>query len=192
MKALAYDAVMTPLGWLGLTAARRKLVRGLSGHVLEVGTGTGLALPGYPDTVTAVTAIDVDDAALARAQQRRPDARILYANVEELPFPAASFDAVVSSLVFCSVEAPARALAEILRVLRPGGALRMLEHVRAPSPALATVQDLLTPAWMRVTGGCRLDRDTYDLVRRAGFEVERRVQRLQGVSEFIAARRPLN
>ncbi|WIG94282.1 methyltransferase domain-containing protein [Myxococcus sp. SDU36] len=70
MKALAYDAVMTPLGWLGLTAARRKLVRGLSGHVLEVGTGTGLALPGYPDTVTAVTAIDVDEAALARAQRR--------------------------------------------------------------------------------------------------------------------------
>ncbi|QDE80243.1 class I SAM-dependent methyltransferase [Myxococcus xanthus] len=190
MKALAYDAVMTPLGWLGLTAARRKLVRGLSGHVLEVGTGTGLALPGYPDTVTAVTAIDVDEAALARAQRRRPDARLLYASVESLPFPAASFDAVVSSLVFCSVEAPARALAEIFRVLRPGGALRMLEHVRAPSPALATVQDLLTPAWMRVSGGCRLDRDTFDLVRRAGFDVERRVQRLQGVSELIIARRP--
>src|SRR5699024_388262 len=112
-----YDAVMTPLGWLGLTAARRKLVCGLSGHVLEVGTGTGLALPGYPDTVTAVTAIDVDEAALARAQRRRPDARLLYANVEELPFPSASFDAVVSSLVFCSVEAPARALAEVFRVL---------------------------------------------------------------------------
>ncbi|QDE94559.1 MULTISPECIES: class I SAM-dependent methyltransferase [Myxococcus] len=190
MKALAYDAVMTPLGWLGLTAARRKLVRGLSGHVLEVGTGTGLALPGYPDTVTAVTAIDVDEAALARAQRRRPDARLLYASVESLPFPAASFDAVVSSLVFCSVEAPARALAEIFRVLRPGGALRMLEHVRAPSPALATVQDLLTPAWMRVSGGCRLNRDTFDLVRRAGFDVERRVQRLQGVSELIIARRP--
>lgn len=190
MKARAYDAVMTPLGWLGLTAARRKLVRGLSGHVLEVGTGTGLALPGYPDTVTAVTAIDVDEAALARAQRRRPDARLLHASVESLPFPAASFDAVVSSLVFCSVEAPARALAEIFRVLRPGGALRMLEHVRAPSPVLATVQDLLTPAWMRVSGGCRLDRETFDLVRRAGFDVERRVQRLQGVSELIIARRP--
>ncbi|QDE87633.1 methyltransferase type 11 [Myxococcus xanthus] len=190
MKALAYDAVMTPLGWLGLTAARRKLVHGLSGHVLEVGTGTGLALPGYPDTVTAVTAIDVDEAALARAQRRRPDARLLYASVESLPFPAASFDAVVSSLVFCSVEAPAQALAEIFRVLRPGGALRMLEHVRAPSPALATVQDLLTPAWMRVSGGCRLDRETFDLVRRAGFDIERRVQRLQGVSELIIARRP--
>ncbi|NOK04579.1 MULTISPECIES: class I SAM-dependent methyltransferase [Myxococcus] len=190
MKARAYDAVMTPLGWLGLTAARRKLVRGLSGHVLEVGTGTGLALPGYPDTVTAVTAIDVDEAALARAQRRRPDAQLLHASVESLPFPAASFDAVVSSLVFCSVEAPARALAEIFRVLRPGGALRMLEHVRAPSPVLATVQDLLTPAWMRVSGGCRLDRETFDLVRRAGFDVERRVQRLQGVSELIIARRP--
>ncbi len=190
MKALAYDAVMTPLGWLGLNAARRKLVRGLSGHVLEVGTGTGLALPGYPDAVTEVTAIDVDEAALARARRRRPDARLLCASVESLPFPAASFDAVVSSLVFCSVEAPARALAEIFRVLRPGGALRMLEHVRAPSPALATMQDLLTPAWKRVSGGCRLDRETFFLVERAGFDIERRVQRLQGISELIIARRP--
>ncbi len=190
MKAFAYDAVMTPLGWLGLGAARRKLVQGLSGEVLEVGTGTGLALPGYPDTVTSVTAIDVDDEALARARQRRPDARLLSASVESLPFPDASFDAVVSSLVFCSVEAPARALAEVFRVLRPGGALRMLEHVRAPGPALAAVQDLLTPAWMRMTGGCRLDRETFSLVEHAGFEVERRVQRLQGIGELIIARRP--
>jgi ubiquinone/menaquinone biosynthesis C-methylase UbiE len=190
MKALAYDAVMAPLGWLGLTAARRKLVRGLAGRVLEVGTGTGLALPGYPDTVTSLTAIDVDAEALKRARLRHPDAEVVQASVEDLPFPDASFDAVVSSLVFCSVEAPARALTEVFRVLRPGGELRMLEHVRAPSAGLATAQDLLTPAWKRLTGGCRLNRDTYFLVQQAGFDGVQRVQRLQGMSELIIARRP--
>jgi ubiquinone/menaquinone biosynthesis C-methylase UbiE len=190
MKALAYDAVMAPLGWLGLTAARRKLVRGLAGRVLEVGTGTGLALPGYPDTVTSLTAIDVDAEALERARLRHPDAEVVHASVEDLPFPDASFDAVVSSLVFCSVEAPAHALTEVFRVLRPGGELRMLEHVRAPSAGLATAQDLLTPAWKRLTGGCRLNRDTYFLVQQAGFDGVQRVQRLQGMSELIIARRP--
>lgn len=190
MKALTYDVVMAPLGWLGLTAARRKLVQGLSGRVLEVGTGTGLALPGYPDTVTSVTAIDVDAEALERARGRRPDAELVHASVENLPFADASFDAVVSSLVFCSVEAPGRALVEVFRVLRPGGELRMLEHVRAPSAGLATAQDLLTPAWQLMTGGCRLNRDTHFLVRQAGFDVVRRVQRLQGMSELIIARKP--
>ncbi len=190
MKALAYDAVMAPLGWLGLTAARRKLVRGLSGRVLEVGTGTGLALPGYPDSVTSVTAIDVDAQALERARRRRPGAQVLEANVQALPFADASFDAVVSCLVFCSVEAPGQALSEIHRVLRPGGELRMLEHVRAPGAALATTQDLLTPAWKLLTGGCRLNRETFLLVQQAGFDVERRVQRLRGVSELILARKP--
>ncbi|NMO17316.1 class I SAM-dependent methyltransferase [Pyxidicoccus fallax] len=190
MKALAYDAVMAPLGWLGLTEARRKLVRGLSGRVLEVGTGTGLALPGYPATVTSVTAIDVDAEALERARRRRPEAELLHASVEALPFPDMSFDGVVSSLVFCSVDAPARALAEVFRVLRPGGELRMLEHVRAPTAGLATTQDLLTPAWKRVTGGCRLNRETHLLVQQTGFEVVRRVQRLRGMSELIIARRP--
>lgn len=190
MHALVYDAVMAPLGWMGLNAARRRLVGGLSGRVLEVGTGTGLALPGYPDTVTSVTAIDVDAEALERARKRRPDAELVLASVEELPFGEASFDAVVSSLVFCSVDAPARGLAEVFRVLRPGGALRMLEHVRSPSPGLATAQDVLNPAWERVMGGCRLNRDTYRLVRQAGFDVDRRVQRFQGTLELIVAHRP--
>jgi ubiquinone/menaquinone biosynthesis C-methylase UbiE len=190
MKALTYDVLMSPLGWLGLTTARRKLVSGLSGRVLEVGTGTGLALPGYPDTVTSVTAIDIDAEALERARGRRPGVEVLQASVEELPFADASFDTVVASLVFCSVDTPGRGMAELFRVLRPGGELRMLEHVRAPSAGLATAQDLLTPAWRMLTGGCRLNRDTYQLVRQAGFDVVHRVQRLHGMGELIIARRP--
>jgi ubiquinone/menaquinone biosynthesis C-methylase UbiE len=190
MKALAYDMVMAPLGWMGLTAARRRLVEGLSGKVLEVGTGTGLALPSYPSSVHGVVAIDLDEASLARARRRRPGVTLLQADVQDLPFPDASFDAVVSSLVFCSVDAPGRALEEVFRVLRPGGELRMLEHVRAPSSALATTQDLLSPLWCKVTGGCRLNRETYEMVRTVGFDVVRRVRRLGGVGEEMVAVRP--
>jgi ubiquinone/menaquinone biosynthesis C-methylase UbiE len=190
LKALAYDVVMAPLGWMGLTAARRRLVEGLSGKVLEVGTGTGLALPGYPPAVQSVVAIDVDEAALARARRRRPGVTLLQADVQDLPFPDASFDAVVSSLVFCSVPAPDRGLQEVFRVLRPGGELRLLEHVRAPNAPLAVTQDLLTPLWCSVTGGCRLNRETHALVRTAGFQVVRRVVRLGGVGEEIVAVKP--
>ncbi|MFP2897088.1 class I SAM-dependent methyltransferase [Corallococcus sp. 4LFB] len=115
---------------------------------------------------------------------------MLQADVQALPFTDGSFDAVVSSLVFCCVDAPATALAEVMRVLRPGGELRLLEHVRAPHRAIATAQDLLTPAWRRLSGGCRLNRDTFRLVETAGFRILRREQRLGGVGEFIFARRP--
>lgn len=190
MKALAYDVLMAPLGWMGLTAARRRLVQGLAGKVLEVGTGTGLALPGYPPSVNSVVAIDVDEASLARARRRRPGVTLLQADVQALPFADASFDAVVSSLVFCSVDAPGRGLQEVFRVLRPGGELRMLEHVRAPQPALATAQDLLAHPFCVLSGGCRINRETYELVRSSGFQVARRVVRLGGIGEEIVAVRP--
>lgn len=187
MKALIYDAVMAPLGWMGLTAARKRLVAGVYGRVLEVGTGTGLALPGYPEDVDSITALDIDPESLMRARKRRPGVQIVLANVQQLPFRDRSFDFVVSSLVFCSVDEPALGLAEIHRVLKRGGQLRMLEHVRAPSPKLARLQDRLNPLWCRMTGGCRLDRDTFSLVRAAGFDVTRRVQHLDGVAEELTA-----
>jgi ubiquinone/menaquinone biosynthesis C-methylase UbiE len=187
VKALIYDALMAPLGWMGLTEARKRLVASVHGRVLEVGTGTGLALPGYPESVDSITAIDIDPDGLARARKRRPDIQLVMANVQELPFGDRSFDFVISSLVFCSVEDPARGLAEIHRVLDSGGELRMLEHVRAPSPRLARLQDRLTPTWCWMTGGCRLNRDTFSMVQAAGFEVTRRVQLLDGLAEEITA-----
>ena len=187
MKALIYDAVMAPLGWMGLTKARRRLVAQVYGRVLEVGTGTGLALPGYPEGVASITAIDIDAESLERARQRRPGVELVAANVQELPFPDQSFDFVIASLVFCSVDKPARGLAEIHRVLKQGGQLRMLEHVRAPTPRLARFQDRLTPAWSWMTGGCRLNRDTFSLVQAAGFDVTHRVQLLDGVAEELTA-----
>ncbi|HEX8700801.1 MAG TPA: class I SAM-dependent methyltransferase [Myxococcaceae bacterium] len=187
MKALLYDAVMAPLGWMGLNQARQRLVSRVQGKVLEVGTGTGLALPSYPPGVESITAIDIDAEALERARKRRPGAELVLANVQELPFADGSFDFVISSLVFCSVEEPARGLAEIHRVLKPGGELHMLEHVRSPHARFAHLQDRLTPAWCWMTGGCRLNRETFSLVQAAGFEVTRRVQLLDGLAEELTA-----
>jgi ubiquinone/menaquinone biosynthesis C-methylase UbiE len=187
VKALLYDTLMAPLGWMGLTEARQRLVARVRGHVLEVGTGTGLALPGYPEDVASITAIDIDAESLARARRRRPGVEIVQGDVQQLPFRDQSFDCVISSLVFCSVKDPARGLSEIHRVLAPGGALHMLEHVRAPSPGLARLQDRLTPAWCWMSGGCRLNRNTFSLVQAAGFDVTRRVQLLDGLAEEISA-----
>jgi ubiquinone/menaquinone biosynthesis C-methylase UbiE len=186
-QAVLYDAVMMPLGWLGLDRARRRLVDGLSGRVLEVGTGTGLVLPSYPPTVSDVVAIDIDPEMLARARRRRPDLTLLQADVQQLPFPDASFDAVVACLVFCSVEDPVRGLAELRRVLRPGGQLRMLEHVRAPHSGLARLQDRLNPVWSHLSGGCQLNRDTVPLVEAAGFRLTQRSRRLREVVEELVA-----
>jgi ubiquinone/menaquinone biosynthesis C-methylase UbiE len=187
VKALLYDAVMAPMGWLGLNEARLRLVSRVHGKVLEVGTGTGLALPSYPQGVESITAIDIDAESLERARKRRPGVELILANVQELPFPDSSFDFVISSLVFCSVDEPARGLAEIHRVLKAHGELHMLEHVRAPQPRRAHLQDRLTPAWCWMTGGCRLNRETFSLVQAAGFEVTRRVRLLDGMAEEITA-----
>jgi ubiquinone/menaquinone biosynthesis C-methylase UbiE len=189
VKGLLYDALMAPLGWMGLTEARRRLVAGVHGRILEVGAGTGLALPGYePEDVESITALDIDPAALVRAQRRRPGVKLAMVDVQDMSvFRDKTFDFVISSLVFCSVEEPARGLAEIHRVLKRHGELRMLEHVRAPAPKLARLQDRLTPLWCRVTGGCRLNRDTFSAVQAAGFHVTRRVPLLDGLAEELTA-----
>ncbi|HZH16697.1 MAG TPA: class I SAM-dependent methyltransferase [Archangium sp.] len=186
VQALLYDAVMVPAGWFGLNRARQRLVAGLSGQVLEVGTGTGLLLPAHPPGVST-TAIDIDPGLLARARLRHPGVTLLQADVQQLPFPDGSFDAVVACLVFCTVADPARGLSEIRRVLRPSGQLRLLEHVRSPHPTVARLQDRLTPAWSHLAMGCQLNRDTVSLVQSSGFRITHRSQRLgQLVEELVA------
>jgi ubiquinone/menaquinone biosynthesis C-methylase UbiE len=189
VNALLYDALMAPLGWMGLTQARQRLVAGVHGRILEVGAGTGLALSGYAlERVESITALDIDPSALERARRRRPGIEISQGDVQDMSlFRDEAFDFVISSLVFCSVDDPARGLAEIHRVLRRDGELRMLEHVRAPSPRLARLQDRLTPLWCRVAGGCRLNRETASAVQAAGFHITRRVQLLDGLAEELTA-----
>jgi ubiquinone/menaquinone biosynthesis C-methylase UbiE len=163
-----YDAIMGILDALGLRRWRQELVRGARGRTLEVGCGTGRNLSLYPRDVQVI-GLEPDAGAIARAQRRSPTTPLVIGTVEALPFRTAEFDTVVSSLVFCSVDDPVLGLKEVRRVLRGGGELRMLEHVRATSAAWAAWQDRIQPLWTRLTGGCHPNRNTESLVEGTGF-----------------------
>ncbi len=188
-RGLGYDLTMWMLRPLGIERARARLVAGLEGRVLEVGVGTGLTLRHYPAGRAPAAGIDIDRVALGRAGRRRNgETALLAADVHSLPFRAAFFDAVVVSLVFCSVADPARGLAELRRVLRPGGELRMIEHVRSQRPGVARFQDFVAPRWLRSTGDCHFDRRTLEAVRAAGFVIEAEKAHLGGIAIEIKAR----
>jgi len=189
-RGLGYDVTMWLLKPLGIERARTRLVAGLSGRVLEVGVGTGLTLRHYRPGSGPVAGIDVDRTALERAQRRRRGGTaLLAADVHDLPFREGFFDAVVVSLVFCSVRDPGRGLAELRRVLKPGGELRMIEHVRSGRPAVARWQDRVAPGWLRCTGDCHFDRRTQDAVRAAGFVIEQESGHVGGIGVEIRATR---
>jgi ubiquinone/menaquinone biosynthesis C-methylase UbiE len=132
-----------------------------------------------------VIATDPDAAMLRRAGRRAGRAAVpvtlALADAEALPFRSGTFDTVVATCVFCTVPHPARGFHELRRVLKAGGELRLLEHVRAPSRRVACLQEWAAPAWARLAGGCRLDRRTLETARHAGFQVERVEARFGGV-----------
>jgi ubiquinone/menaquinone biosynthesis C-methylase UbiE len=154
---------------------RQRLLAGLAGRVLEVGAGNGLNFPHYPATVTEVLAIEPEPylrrLALAAAQQAPVPIRVTDGTAEALPAPDAGVEAVVASLVLCTVTDPDQALAETRRVLRPGGRLRFYEHVRATDPRLARWQDRLERPWGWLVGGCHPNRDTVAAIAAAGLQV---------------------
>ncbi len=146
------------------------------GVVLEVGAGTGLNFPWYhPERVERVEAIEPDSAMLAYARERVKQATVpislTRASVETLPFADASFDSVVVTLVFCSVEDSAQGMQEIRRVLKPQGMLFLFEHVRSQSAWVARLQDALVPLTTRLFGNCHWNRDTARTVQEAGFAI---------------------
>jgi ubiquinone/menaquinone biosynthesis C-methylase UbiE len=154
---------------------RRRLLAGLTGRVLEVGAGNGLNFPHYPATVTEVLAVEPEPylrrLALAAARQAPVPIRVADGTAEALPAPDAAFDAVVASLVLCTVTDLDQALAETRRVLRPGGTLRFYEHVRATDPRLARWQDRLQRPWSWLVGGCHPNRDTVAAIAAAGLQL---------------------
>ncbi len=182
-----YDGMLSFCEWLGLGRWRAKLVAGAKGLTLDLGCGTGRNLPLY-DSRIRVLALDPDARALERAGRRGPAVALVRGIAEELPFRDGTFDTVVSGLVFCSVRDPARALAEVKRVLRPDGQLRMLEHVRAQGKLAAHWQDILQPLWTWVTGGCHLNRDTERSVEASAFRIERESRRAKRNMRLFSAR----
>jgi ubiquinone/menaquinone biosynthesis C-methylase UbiE len=162
----------------GGDAYRRRLVAGLSGRVMEVGAGTGVLFAHYPATVSEVVAVEPEPhlrtMADAAARAAPVAVHVVPGVAEALPATDASIDAAVSAGLLCSVPDPDAALAELARVLRPGGELRFYEHVVSRRPRAATLQRGLDASglWARAMGGCRTSRDTQTTIERAGFRIE--------------------
>ena len=158
----------------GLADWRRDLLGDLSGEVLEIGAGTGTNLSWYPDAVTRLVITEPDPHMRKRLEPRLPGtAELVDAGVDPLPFGDDTFDAVVSTLVLCSVPDPAAALAEIRRVLRPDGRFVYIEHVAAiDRPNRLKWQRRIEPIWKRVVGNCHLTRTTDLTMAEAGFVVD--------------------
>ncbi len=156
---------------------RRRLLAGLQGRVIEVGAGNGLNFHHYPETVTEVVAVEPEPylRALAVTAARRASVpvQVLDGTADQLPAAGGAFDAGVASLVLCSVPDPAHALAELHRVIRPGGELRFWEHVLADTPGLARSQRLMDHVWPLLLGGCHVSRNTLAEIAAAGFEIDR-------------------
>ena len=154
---------------------RREMVGRAQGVVLELGAGNGLNFAFYqPDKVERVVAVEPDTTMRSLAQSRLEAAPVpitlVEGAVESLPFSDASFDCVVATLVWCSVLDPMQGLREVQRILKPGGSLLMIEHVRAPGKLAALIQDMAVPFTTRFAGNCHWNRDTAQFVRDAGFQ----------------------
>lgn len=168
-----YDRLMAPLERGSVGEWRRGLLSKAHGRVLEVGVGTGANLPYYPPDCRVV-GIEPSAKMLQQAVTKlKADAiytnsiEILSGTAEDLPFPDATFDTVIATLVLCSVQDPRQSVAEMHRVLKPGGTLLLLEHVVVKSPLIKPILDLLTPPWRHLMGNCHLNRDTASTVRNA-------------------------
>jgi ubiquinone/menaquinone biosynthesis C-methylase UbiE len=174
--ALTYDRQMANTEKAGLHAFRERLLAGLTGDVLEIGGGTGANLPCYGPAIASLTLTEPQLPMLRRlertARERRPSATVLRAPAEDLPFDDHTFDVAVSTLVLCGVDDQPRALREVRRVLRPGGQLVFIEHVRADDAGTARLQDRMN--WLnRLVVCCDCNRPTLDTIRAAGFTLTR-------------------
>jgi ubiquinone/menaquinone biosynthesis C-methylase UbiE len=176
ITAPAYDRLMRGAEDAGVRELRQGLVADATGQVLEIGAGTGLNLPLYNGSIESLVLTEPQAPMLRRLQraahEHAPEAKVLRAPAEDLPFEDDSFDTVVTTLVLCGVDDQPRALREARRVLRPGGRLLFLEHVRADDPGLARLQDRMN--WFnRIVVGCDCNRPTLDTIEAEGFTVSR-------------------
>jgi ubiquinone/menaquinone biosynthesis C-methylase UbiE len=191
--AAVYDALMWPFERAVVGAWRRRLALAARGRVLEIGSGTGAQLRWYAPEAQ-VTALEPDDGMRARMDRRaleaRAGVRVVDGRAEDLPFADGSFDTAVSAFALCTVADPAAALAELRRVLLPGGTLLLLEHVHLEWEPGRALQAAAAPAWAAVAGGCRLDRDTLRSAAAAGFDLVRHDRHVAGWIVEAELRRP--
>lgn len=160
-----------------LAEYRPRVLSGARGRVLEVGIGSGLNLWLYLNDVECLLGLDPSAKLLKMARKAQTHSKVpvtlMNGAAESIPLSDASIDTVVMTWALCSIADPVRALAEIRRVLRPGGALLFVEHGLAPEPTVRKWQDRLTPTWRKIGGGCHLNRRVDQLISSAGFSIDR-------------------
>jgi ubiquinone/menaquinone biosynthesis C-methylase UbiE len=154
---------------------RERVIGAAEGRVLEIGVGSGMNLPFYRPPVREVLALEPAQrlVSMARGVTRNMPVSFLEASAEAIPLDAHCVDTVVTTWTLCSILQGTTALAEMRRVLRPGGKLLFVEHGLAPDEGVRRWQDRLTPAWRRFTGGCHLNRPIGSMIEGAGFSIER-------------------
>lgn len=176
MFPVVYDPFLYVGERLGVRALRTEVLRHARGFTVEIGAGTGLNLPHYPDAVDHLVIAEPDPSMHSRLEKTVSrsglSARLVNAPAEQLPFADASVDTVVSTFVLCTVDIPELALREIVRVLRPGGQLVFIEHVRAESSRLTRWQDRLAEPWRRFARGCHCNRPTAQLLAARGLALD--------------------
>lgn len=159
-----------------IAAERRRALAAASGAILEIGLGTGLNLPTYPETVRSIVALGPEDVIAPRAARRAAERGIEIEHVSgdarRMPFDAGRFDSVVATLVLCTIPEPERAVREMARVLRPGGKLLFLEHVIDEGGARRALQRLFNAPLRPVLCGCEMTRDSERTITENGFTIE--------------------
>ncbi|MBM2619325.1 methyltransferase domain-containing protein [Actinoplanes sp. LDG1-06] len=191
-NAPAYDRQIALLERVWFTGGRQWLGARAQGRVLEVAIGTGLNLPHYPAGVV-LTGVELSPAMLAIAQRRAADLGrtldLAAGDAEDLPYDADSFDTVVCALSLCTIPRPATAIAEMRRVLTPGGRLLLLDHIGSSWPPIRAAQWLVEQATVRAAGE-HFTRRSLPLVEAAGFEIVERERVKAGTIERLHARKP--
>jgi ubiquinone/menaquinone biosynthesis C-methylase UbiE len=175
--AALYDRTLKATEDAGLREMRREVLAAASGRTIDIGAGTGVNVDLFPDAVTDLVLAEPDPHMVKRLRRRLDSSsqhgEAVAAPAESLPFEDSSFDTAVFTLVLCTVPDPRAAVAEAARVLRPGGKLLFLEHVRAADPDLARWQDRLERPWRIFANGCRCNRDTVSTIEASPLTLER-------------------
>lgn len=175
-----YDITILPTEFAGTAEIRRDVLAPAAGRVVEVGAGTGRNVARYPSAVTELVVTEPDASMVKRLRRRaraaagdgRRSLEVIQAPGERLPFDDASFDAAAFTMVLCTAPDPDAVLAEIARVLKPGGRLLFFEHVRSPNRLLARIQDACAGGWRVFARGCRCNQDALAIFERSPLELE--------------------
>lgn len=191
MNSTVYDLALKPLELTGLKKLRAELLSHAQGKTLEIGMGSGLNLPHYPENVH-LTGIEPDSSMRKKSLKR---SRSLNVKVEDgdamaLAYPDSEFDTVVATLVFCTIADPQKAIKEVYRVLKPGGTFLLLEHVRKNGPFIGTLLDKLTPICAHIADGCHLNRDPSHFITSEGFKTIEYKKIWKGLGKYWILKKP--